>query len=412
MGIRRSVAGATLCQSKVETETRIITATSAAIGMTATTLPRPTTSTSRNAPAAKVERRVRAPDAFTLIIVWPIIAQPAMPPKKPVMTLAMPWPRVSRSLSDFVSVMSSTSLAVISDSSRPTAASVSEYGAMIVSVCSENGTAGSPRIGSESGSAPSSPTVGTSIAPATTATVSTTIATSGAGIAARQPRHEEDQREAGRDERAAEDAAAGEMRHLGQEDEDRQGVDEAGHHRARDEPHQLRDSEQAEDDLDHAGEDRRGQQVLDAVLAHEAHDHERHRAGRGGDHGGPAADEGDRDGHRERGEEADTRVDAGDDRERDRLGDQGEGDDEAGEQLDAQYGERRQLPALEDGGQTRSFGGPAGLRQWQLRPATRAIGRCGRTAPTHGDGVAAPLRALRQYPTLTRRPAAVTRVSP
>ena len=39
-------------------------------------------------------------EARTLIIVWPIIAQPAMPPKKPVTTLAMPCPRASRSLSE------------------------------------------------------------------------------------------------------------------------------------------------------------------------------------------------------------------------------------------------------------------------------------------------------------------------
>jgi len=61
-----------------------------------------------------------------LIIVWPIIAQPAMPPKKPVTTLAMPCPRASRSLSEVVSVTSSTSRAVIRDSSSPTAASVAE----------------------------------------------------------------------------------------------------------------------------------------------------------------------------------------------------------------------------------------------------------------------------------------------
>ena len=36
--------------------------------------------------------RVRAPDAFTLIIVWPIIAQPPIPPKKPESMLEMPWP--------------------------------------------------------------------------------------------------------------------------------------------------------------------------------------------------------------------------------------------------------------------------------------------------------------------------------
>ncbi len=66
--------------------------------------------------------RVRAPEAFTLIIVWPIMAQPPMPPKNPVMTLAAPCPQASRVLSEWVSVMSSTSFAVSSDSSRPTSA--------------------------------------------------------------------------------------------------------------------------------------------------------------------------------------------------------------------------------------------------------------------------------------------------
>ncbi len=100
----------------------IITATSAAIGIRATTSPKPTTRTSRKLPARNVESRVRAPEAFTLIIVWPIIAQPPMPPKKPVMTFAAPWPSASRVLSEWVSVMSSTSLAVSSDSRIPTSA--------------------------------------------------------------------------------------------------------------------------------------------------------------------------------------------------------------------------------------------------------------------------------------------------
>ena len=98
LGIRRSVAGRMLCQSKVPTETMIMTATSAAIGMTATTSPRPTTRISRKTPARKVEIRVRAPEALTLIIVWPIMAQPPMPPKKPVTMLATPWPQASRVL--------------------------------------------------------------------------------------------------------------------------------------------------------------------------------------------------------------------------------------------------------------------------------------------------------------------------
>ena len=99
-----------------------ITATSAAIGMSETTGPKTMHSTIRKNPARKVDRRVRAPDTLTLIIVWPIMAQPPMPPKKPVTMLAMPWPIDSRVLLERVSVMSSTSLAVISDSISPTRA--------------------------------------------------------------------------------------------------------------------------------------------------------------------------------------------------------------------------------------------------------------------------------------------------
>ena len=121
-GIRLSVAGWMLCQSKVPTETMIITATSTAIGIRPTASPSPTTRPSRKRPAKNVEMRVRAPETLTLIIVWPIIAQPPMPPMRPLAMLAMPWPRASRVLSECVSVTSSTSLAVISDSISPTSA--------------------------------------------------------------------------------------------------------------------------------------------------------------------------------------------------------------------------------------------------------------------------------------------------
>jgi hypothetical protein len=65
-----------LCQSNVPTDTMTITATRAAIGISATTSPKPTTKMSRKTPARKLDSRVRAPETFTLIIVWPIIAQP------------------------------------------------------------------------------------------------------------------------------------------------------------------------------------------------------------------------------------------------------------------------------------------------------------------------------------------------
>ena len=57
-----------LCQSNVAYATTIITATSAAMGISATTSPNDTTKIKRNTPARNVESRVRAPER-TLIIV-------------------------------------------------------------------------------------------------------------------------------------------------------------------------------------------------------------------------------------------------------------------------------------------------------------------------------------------------------
>ena len=84
------------------------------------------------------ESRPRPPE-FTLISDWPIIAQPPMPPKKPHTTLAMPCPTHSRLLRPRVSVISSISVSVISDSISPTPASVSANGRMIQSVPSVSG---------------------------------------------------------------------------------------------------------------------------------------------------------------------------------------------------------------------------------------------------------------------------------
>ena len=64
-GMRLRVEGLTLCQSNVATETMIITATSAAMGMRPTAGPKPTTRISRNTPARNVEMRVRAPETLT-----------------------------------------------------------------------------------------------------------------------------------------------------------------------------------------------------------------------------------------------------------------------------------------------------------------------------------------------------------
>ena len=63
--------------------------TGAAIGIIATQSPIKTISINRKIPAASVDKRPRPPD-LTLITDWPIMAQPAMPPRKPAAILAMP----------------------------------------------------------------------------------------------------------------------------------------------------------------------------------------------------------------------------------------------------------------------------------------------------------------------------------
>ena len=76
----------------------IITATNAGIGTLPTHGPSTASKNKSTAPAAKVDRRPRPPDA-TLMTDWPIIAQPPIPPKNAATILAAPCPVHSRCLS-------------------------------------------------------------------------------------------------------------------------------------------------------------------------------------------------------------------------------------------------------------------------------------------------------------------------
>ena len=76
---------------------------------------------SRNTAAAIPATRVRPPD-LTLIIDWPIIAQPPMPPKKPVTVLATPCAMHSWLAPPRWPVMSPTRFSVRRLSIRPIAA--------------------------------------------------------------------------------------------------------------------------------------------------------------------------------------------------------------------------------------------------------------------------------------------------
>jgi hypothetical protein len=118
-----------------------------------------------------------------LLTVWPIIPQPAMPPKKLAATLATPRPLHSRFFELGVSVSSSTTLAVIIDSSRPTIAMANAGSAMMRSVSSVSGTSGSAKAGSAPGSWPRSATVFSGRPSQWPTSVSTTMHTSGDGTA-------------------------------------------------------------------------------------------------------------------------------------------------------------------------------------------------------------------------------------
>ena len=111
------------------------------------------------------------------------MAQPAMPPNRLAAMLGTPMPLHSRFLELGVSVSSSTTLAVIMDSSNPTMAIASAGRAIRRSVSSDQGTCGSPKLGRPSGSRPRSATVFRGRSSQCAATVSTTMQTRGEGTA-------------------------------------------------------------------------------------------------------------------------------------------------------------------------------------------------------------------------------------
>ena len=102
-----------------------ITPTNAAIGTASIQGERKRMKRSNVNAALTPESRPRPPD-FTLISDWPIMAHPPMPPNRPHATLATPWPTHSRLPLPRVSVSSSMSVNVISDSIRPTPARINE----------------------------------------------------------------------------------------------------------------------------------------------------------------------------------------------------------------------------------------------------------------------------------------------
>ena len=111
-----------LLQANVPMTTMNITPTKAAIGICSMTCAPNNTKQSSAIAATIPDKRPRPPE-LTLMIDCPIIAQPPIPPKRPLRILAAPWAKHSRFPLPRVSVISSIKFKVINDSISPTAAS-------------------------------------------------------------------------------------------------------------------------------------------------------------------------------------------------------------------------------------------------------------------------------------------------
>lgn len=130
-----------------------------------------------------------------------------------------------------------------------------------------------------------------------------------------------------------------------------QRIDETGDHRARDKAHQYGKLRATGDDLQRAGQKRRREQVLQAVILDQGDHDQGHRAGRRRDHALSTTGERDHHGNAERGIQADLRIDPGDDRERDGLRNQGQGHDQPGQHIGTRIGQ----PMRADGIQQDDF---------------------------------------------------------
>jgi hypothetical protein len=130
------------------------------------------------------------------------------------------------------------------------------------------------------------------------------------------------------------------LRQLGQNDQDRQGIHEARHHRLRHEAHLVGQAQVTPGHLQHPGEDAGCEQILKAqplteavAPLHQARHQQGGGAGGRGDHGGAAAHHGE--GHRQQegAEQSDPRIHAGDTGEGDRFGNHREGHHQAREDV-------------------------------------------------------------------------------
>ncbi len=153
-----------------------------------------------------------------------------------------------------------------------------------------------------------------------------------------EPGHQIDDGEAEADHGIGLPAHPQHLRHLRREDQDGERIDESSAHRARYEAHHHIELEQPEDDLQHAGQQRGRQQILQAMRMDQRRSHQRDRPGRARDHRRPSPGDRNDDADHEGGEQPDLRIDAGNEREGDNFGNKREGADHAGQHIAAGIG--------------------------------------------------------------------------
>ncbi len=158
--------------------------TSTATGITAITPEKLTTKMISNTAAVKEESLPRPPEV-KLMILWPIIAHPAMPPNSPEVILPVPNAIHSWFPEPRLPPISSSTESVKSDSIRPTSATISATGSMIIIESQVNRfISGNTKAGKETlERSARSPTTLVSICKKYVTRVITTIAISPAGAA-------------------------------------------------------------------------------------------------------------------------------------------------------------------------------------------------------------------------------------
>ncbi len=128
----------------------------------------------------------------------------------------------------------------------------------------------------------------------------------------------------------------GQLRH---ENQNGQRVHETRHHRARHEAHQHAQLHPARDHLQHTGEHRGSQQVVQPMGFHQRDHDQRHRARGRRNHARATAHEGNDGGDGKRGVQTHLGIDPGNDGKSDRFGDQRQRHHQTGQHIAANVGQ-------------------------------------------------------------------------